>query len=66
MNDIVEECPLCLQKGYFQKMVSKPKFNLRVEDNLEPKEKVEKHIEAAQKELDEQKRALKKEDILDK
>lgn len=66
MDTVIEECPLCLQKEYFHKMVSKPRYNLKVEDEAEPKEKVEKHIEDAQRELNKQKRDMRTEDMLDK
>jgi len=43
-----------------------PRYDLKAKDEAEPKEKVEKHIEDAQRELNKQKRDMRTEDMLDK
>lgn len=62
---IPEECPLCLKKDHFYKMVSKPHYSSKHTEVADPKEKVEKHISEARRELDQQIKDLRKEDMVD-
>ncbi len=60
-----DTCPVCESSGTLQKMVSKPIIRTSpTEAPLAVKDKVDGHIDAARQDLDEQKRELKKEELI--
>ncbi len=66
MDVTMEDCPMCLEEGCLQKMVSKPSYRSKITKDEKPKDKVEKHIESAREELERQREDMKNEEILDK
>lgn len=66
LDEVVEECPLCLEKEMFYKMVSKPFYGTKPTATEKPKEKVEQHIQTAREELEQQKENMKNEEIVEK
>ena len=68
LDEVIEECPTCLNKEFLHKMVSKPFYNTVAKDitTEKPKEKVERHIETAREELEQQREELKNEDLIEK
>ena len=65
INTVIEECPLCLETDFLCKLVSKPSYGSKVKIKEEPKEKVNKHIQSARKELEKQIKDLKNEDLVE-
>ena len=65
ISTIIEECPLCLETKFFYKLVSKPSYGSKTKAEEEPKEKVKKHIQSARKELEQQIKDLKNEDLVE-